>query len=171
PLVSRSRTAGFIQVISVSAPGGEGLRPTVGAGGAEPVPAIDAPSAREGLAAQLLARGHAELPGLTFATGSATLSEGRYDSLAELAGFLTENPGASVVLVGHTDATGSLESNIAISRQRAQSVRDRLVSAHGIAASRLGAEGMGYLAPRDTNLTEEGRTRNRRVEAVLLTLD
>jgi OOP family OmpA-OmpF porin len=73
-----------------------------------------------------------------------------------------------VALVGHTDATGSLDANIALSRKRAASVKDRLVRAYGIAVSRLDAEGMGYLAPIASNLTQAGRDANRRVEAVLL---
>ena len=73
-----------------------------------------------------------------------------------------------VALVGHTDAQGSLDANIALSKRRAQAVADRLVAGHGVARAQLQAEGMGWLAPVATNLTPEGREANRRVEAVVL---
>ena len=70
------------------------------------------------------------------------------------------------MLVGHTDAEGSLEANRALSERRALAVVERLVASHGIAPERLRAEGVGYLVPRAPNTTEEGRARNRRVEVV-----
>jgi OOP family OmpA-OmpF porin len=72
------------------------------------------------------------------------------------------------VLVGHTDATGGLEINISVSRRRAASVVERLVAAYNVPRAQIAAEGVGYLAPRATNLTDAGRTANRRVEAVLV---
>ena len=76
-----------------------------------------------------------------------------------------------IALVGHTDATGSLEANVAVSRARAVSVRERLIADYGVDATQMDAEGMGYLAPVASNLTPDGRERNRRVEAVLLNVE
>jgi len=104
------------------------------------------------------------LEGLVFASGTATLDAAQ-PMLEPLLDWLGANPDRRVTLVGHTDDAGTLEANIAVSRERAQSVREWLVS-RGIDATRLGAEGVGYLSPRDTNATEEGRARNRRVEVV-----
>jgi OOP family OmpA-OmpF porin len=70
------------------------------------------------------------------------------------------------VIVGHSDNQGSLEANIALSKRRAEAVRTALIT-RGVAAERLEAHGVGYLAPVSTNLTEAGRTLNRRVELVL----
>jgi OOP family OmpA-OmpF porin len=120
------------------------------------------------LAARLLAEGHVVLGGLQFPSGSASLAEDRYESLAGLAAFLAANPTASIVLVGHTDATGTLAANTALSRARAQAVRTRLIGAHGADPDRIAAEGAGWLAPVASNLTPEGQAANRRVEAVLL---
>ncbi len=116
----------------------------------------------------LLARGFTVLGDLIFETGSTDLGPGSYASLQQLAEILTERPDLRIALVGHTDTVGGLEPNIAVSRARARSVRQRLISEYGIAAARLDAEGMGYLAPVASNLTEEGRRANRRVEAVVL---
>jgi len=69
--------------------------------------------------------------------------------------------------VGHTDAEGSLDGNIALSRRRAASVLERLVTAYQVDRRQMEAQGMGYLAPIASNLTEEGREANRRVEVIV----
>jgi len=111
--------------------------------------------------------GAATLTDLSFSTGSATLSDGDYPSLTELAAYLVEHPSTRVVLVGHTDAEGSLEGNIALSRARAEAVRTYLIERFGVSAGQLAAEGVGYLAPRANNASDEGRQQNRRVEVVV----
>lgn len=123
--------------------------------------------ATSNIATHLEQSGRAILAGLSFETGSSQLSDQEFPALAELAAFLKANPNRKVTLVGHTDASGSLEANINISRARARAVKDRLVSVHSIPAAQLGAEGIGYLMPLSSNLTEEGRAANRRVEVVL----
>lgn len=120
------------------------------------------------LAPRLIAEGHVVLDGLEFPSGSASLAEDRYASLAALAAFLAANPTASIVLVGHTDATGTLAANTALSRARAQAVRTRLIGVHDADGRRISAEGAGWLAPVASNLTPAGQAANRRVEAVLL---
>ncbi len=90
-----------------------------------------------------------------------------YAALAALADYLTANPATTVALVGHTDAEGSAEANMAISRRRADSARTLLTDRYGIAARRLETWGAGFFAPLTRNDTEEGRSLNRRVEAVV----
>ena len=70
--------------------------------------------------------------------------------------------------MGHSDSSGSIEGNITVSKQRAEAVRQLLVKDYGIAASRLGAEGIGPLAPRAPHGPEESVSLNRRVEALPL---
>ena len=111
--------------------------------------------------------GAATLTDLSFSTGSATLSDGDYPSLTDLAAYLVEHPSTRVVLVGHTDAEGSLEGNIALSRARAEAVRTYLIERFRVSAGQLAAEGVGYLAPRANNASDEGRQQNRRVEVVV----
>ena len=123
------------------------------------------------LAAFLLKRGHVVLDALEFGSGSADLGNGPYPVLAELAAWLLDNPSARIVLVGHTDSMGSLETNTTLSRRRAEAVAGRLIEAFGIDPSRLEAAGAGYLSPIESNLTEAGRTANRRVEAVLISVE
>ena len=108
------------------------------------------------------------LPGLEFSVGTSDLGPGPFPALQALSEFLADSRRSRIALVGHTDATGALVTNISLSRARAQSVRARLIEKYGVAADQVDAEGMGYLAPVTTNLTEEGRKQNRRVEVVLL---
>jgi OOP family OmpA-OmpF porin len=119
------------------------------------------------LAQSLAESGRFVLEDLEFETGSSALGDGTFDSLAMLARYLEEHPENGVTIVGHTDAQGSLNNNIALSRKRAGSVAQRLVSKFGIPRAQLDAEGMGFLSPRASNLTEEGRALNRRVEVIL----
>lgn len=161
---SRTTDAGFVQITHVGPEREE----------ATPLAAADAPAltnpgdaSSDSIAAQLDAQGRAVLDDLTFATGSAQLGEGDYSSLRALADYLLTYPGRTVALVGHTDASGSLDGNIALSKRRAASVLERLVSDYGANRRQLEAEGMGYLAPIATNLTEAGREANRRVEVIV----
>ena len=71
------------------------------------------------------------------------------------------------MLVGHTDASGGFEANLRLSRLRAESVRQALLSIQGVVPDQVQAEGIGPLAPRVTNLTEEGRRQNRWVEVMV----
>jgi hypothetical protein len=170
-LVSRSANRGFVQITQISA-AGRGETATVAPGeavGADAPPRVpsEAPTAG-GVDAGLRSRGHTVLSDLTFGSGASTLGEGPFASLEALAAWLRENPDARIALVGHTDATGALAGNIALSRKRAQAVRERLVTAYGLDGERISAEGVGYLAPLTNNATDTGRRSNRRVEAVLV---
>lgn len=163
-MVSRSSESGFVQVTEVV----EGL--TDGAVPTRPAPetAPDAPAiSHSALSAELLAQGHVALDDLTFESGADALGTAEFASLKSLAEFLRSAPQARVTLVGHTDLEGSLAGNVALSKRRAESVRKRLIDAHGIAPGQISAEGAGWLAPRASNLTVEGRMRNRRVEVML----
>ena len=120
---------------------------------------------------QLDVSGFVVLNDLVFQTGSSNLGEGSFASLEHIAGYLRVNSERRIALVGHTDAEGSLEGNIALSKRRATSVRTRLIETHGVAAAQLSAEGVGFLSPVASNLSETGRTANRRVEAVLISTE
>ncbi len=112
--------------------------------------------------------GRVALDDLVFQTGSSALGEEEFESLRILGTYLRSNPGTRIVLVGHTDASGSLDNNIALSRRRAGAVLGRLAERHNVPSVQMTAEGVGFLVPRAPNATEEGRALNRRVEAVKL---
>ena len=160
-LVSRTGAAGQVQVTTVT---------TGVAGGEAPAATLSTRAAPVGPVAEALAaEGRAVLADVTFASGSAVL-EGGGGSLPTLAAWLAARPGATLALVGHTDAVGGAEGNIAISRRRAEAVRAALIDL-GADPARLEARGVGYFAPLAANDTSEGRARNRRVEAVVTSVE
>ncbi len=177
-LVSRSVASGFVQLtrIGVAQPDATELTPAPAADPAtddpvadqtDPAPGPVSASTISDIGKQLETGGSMALDDLVFTTGSGSLQDADYPSLAALAAYLKANPARSVALVGHSDASGGLDGNIALSRKRAVSVRQRLIDKYGVAASQMTADGVGYLAPRDSNLTDAGRNRNRRVEVML----
>ena len=168
-MVSRSANNAFIQVTHVGPPEispGPALASSKSPDGAT-WNGPTRPEAGQSLAGLLQTAGWALLEDVKFATGSAKLEKGNLASLAELAAWLKANPDKTVALVGHTDAEGSLKGNMELSKRRAKAVMERLVQDYGVPRKQLEAAGVGYLAPRASNLTPEGRTQNRRVEVIL----
>lgn len=89
-----------------------------------------------------------------------------YDSqLRKVSEFLKLYPDVVVEIEGHTDNVGDEAANVTLSQQRADSVREALVSRFGADGARLSAKGYGPSKPVDTNDTPEGRQKNRRVVA------
>jgi len=102
-----------------------------------------------------------------FTSGKSELLPAAQAKLTEVANALTQqNPDATIVVEGHTDAQGSQTFNLDLSTRRAQAVRDYLAS-HGVAPDRIRAEGLGFSRPIADNKTAEGRANNRRVEIVV----
>jgi len=162
-IVSRAGGVGYVQVIHVTPEGGPASEIAL-----SPPVLLPEPDMNQPLAQALQARGHVILRDLEFETGSAFLSAGRFATLEALAAYLLADKSRRVALVGHTDAVGTLEDNIALSKRRAASVLERLVAEYGVPRAQLEAEGMGYLAPIAPNLTKADREKNRRVEVILL---
>ncbi len=106
--------------------------------------------------------------GIYFDVDKAQIKPDSESQIVEIAKLLQQNPQLSVLVVGHTDATGSLQHNKTLSEQRAQAVVAQLIKQHSIAAGRLFATGVGPAAPVASNHTEAGRAKNRRVEIVEL---
>jgi outer membrane protein OmpA-like peptidoglycan-associated protein len=112
------------------------------------------------------ATGHAAVYGITFDTDSATIKPESAQAIAEIARLLQADVGLKIFVVGHTDATGSVDHNLKLSQDRAQSVMQALTRDHAIAAGRMRAFGCGPFAPVASNDTEDGKAKNRRVELV-----
>ncbi|MFN4130182.1 MAG: OmpA family protein [Paracoccaceae bacterium] len=170
-IVSRTAAAGFVQMIHVG--GAAGAAPVLiastkaASGGQVALATPTVPVGEGSLGERLLSGGAVALEDLVFASGSSTLAEGQYASLSGLAEWLRQNPALTVALVGHTDASGGLEGNIALSRKRADAVRQYLIRTENIPAAQTEAQGVGYLAPRASNLNDAGREKNRRVEVMV----
>jgi len=102
-----------------------------------------------------------------FATGKAEVAAGGLRSIDKLAEFLKKNPTRNLLIEGHTDNTGPEDFNLKLSQQRADAVRDALVS-RGVGADRITTKGYGPKYPVVANDTAAGRQQNRRVEVVVL---
>ncbi|MCC6646567.1 MAG: DUF21 domain-containing protein [Polyangiaceae bacterium] len=101
---------------------------------------------------------------IEFDTGKATIKPVSFPILDEITQLLKATPSIKKVSIeGHTDSRGAKDMNMRLSDDRSKSVLKYLVE-HGIAADRLTAQGFGPEKPIDTNDTDAGRQKNRRVE-------
>ena len=107
----------------------------------------------------------------TFASGGNELTISAYDSMRKVAGTLSKIPNP-IRLEGHTDSlpikTGRFHSNWELSAARSIAMLEVLSSRYQIPKRRMSISGYGDAAPIDSNATEEGRARNRRVDLVIL---
>lgn len=167
-LVSRVGGRLTVQIVAVEIAGAP--PPPAVTTAPDAAPAIEAPPPAEAeaaaLARALREAGRVVLDGIEFETGSATLTPSSVPALAGAARMLARNGEMQVVVVGHTDSVGGLDSNVALSKRRAEAVLEALADL-GADRARLAAAGAGYLAPRASNASPEGRMSNRRVELVL----
>lgn len=99
---------------------------------------------------------------LEFDLGKSTIRQTSYNTLNKVAELMVQK-NFSLKLAGHTDNTGSMKLNLALSKDRAESVKAYLVS-QGVNASRIEATGYGPNQPIASNKTADGRQKNRRVE-------
>lgn len=102
---------------------------------------------------------------LQFEFGKSTIKSVSYPSLDRVAQILV-NKGFSLKLAGYTDNVGSVDANLKLSKDRAEAVKDYLVS-KGADASKIQSDGFGKSNPVASNKTAAGRAKNRRVEFTL----
>ncbi len=120
----------------------------------------------DALATQIEKTGRVAVYGIYFDTDKADLKPDSAPTLAQIARLLELRPGLSLFVDGHTDSQAGEDYNLSLSRRRSAAVVNALVANYGIARERLEARGFGATDPVDTNATEEGRAKNRRVELV-----
>lgn len=101
-----------------------------------------------------------------FQTGKYALSQEAQLKLAKLSGIIQAHPGLNLAIEGHTDTTGTSDFNMKLSQQRADTVREFLIS-QGMSPDTITAKGMGQENPVADNSTAAGRKLNRRVEIIV----
>jgi OOP family OmpA-OmpF porin len=109
--------------------------------------------------------GFIALRGILFDSGKDLIKPESEPLLREVLGLLNGTPALRLSIDGHTDNVGNPSANLALSKRRAEAVRNWLVG-QGVSANRLSAQGFGDTRPVADNRAEEGRARNRRVELV-----
>ena len=97
-----------------------------------------------------------------FAVGSANLNAGAFDEISRVSRVLNQYPDTSIQVAGHTDSTGSEQTNKTLSENRADNVKNALVG-QGVHPNRISTLGFGESAPIADNKAEAGRQLNRRV--------
>jgi OmpA-OmpF porin, OOP family len=103
--------------------------------------------------------------GICFDTAKSQIKPESKPTIDEMVKLLKENPKLKLFVVGHTDVDGNLESNLKLSSDRAAAVVKTLVE-NGIQAARLKSAGVGPYSPFESNRTDGGKAKNRRVELV-----
>jgi outer membrane protein OmpA-like peptidoglycan-associated protein len=104
---------------------------------------------------------------LVFPIGRVELLPAALPALTQAARVLQSYPSKRVLVRGYTDSFGTRTANLALSTARAKAVCRYLLE-QGVDSERLDCEGRGEASPIASNQTVEGRSRNRRVEIVLL---
>ena len=104
--------------------------------------------------------------GILFDVDKSDLKSQYRSELTELSKILNKYEDTNIMLVGHTDSTGSEEYNLELSKQRAGSVANYLAT-QNVNSARFTTDGLGESQPVATNDTEAGRAQNRRVEVAI----
>lgn len=107
------------------------------------------------------------LDNVEFESGKSTLTKDSYIELKELLDYLKLKNEINIEIAGHTDDVGDDDSNMKLSKARAEAVRNYLIS-KGITPHRVIAKGYGETQPISPNTTEAGRQKNRRTEVRIL---
>ena len=103
---------------------------------------------------------------VTFASNQSSITPRFNATLDDVAGVLNRYDQSIIDIVGHADSDGADDYNLNLSRQRASSVAQALVS-RNVLADRLYVDGRGESAPIASNATAEGKAQNRRVEILI----
>src|SRR5690606_15732884 len=103
--------------------------------------------------------------GILFDVNKAVIRPESMGVLNEIAGLMKKHEDLNFEIQGHTDSDGADANNLKLSQQRADAVKEKLITM-GIDGSRMTTKGLGETKPIDDNGTAEGKANNRRVEFV-----
>ena len=120
----------------------------------------------EDLRRKLLADGKISTNGIHFNSGSASIKPQSMGIVLQISQVLLQDENINLNIVGHTDADGNSDTNLKLSKERAQAVKDALVNLYNIPANRLQTDGKGASVPVAENNTADGKAQNRRVEFI-----
>jgi len=115
---------------------------------------------------KLISEGSVSTNGILFDSGSARIQPQSMGIIRQISQALQQEQSMKLKIVGHTDADGDNASNLELSRQRAEAVKNALVSVYQIDAGRLVTDGKGESEPVSDNGTSDGKAQNRRVEFI-----
>ncbi len=134
--------------------------------------AIEVQAMEEGLVTvkalneKILANGYIAIYDIHFDTGKSEIKPESAEALKNIAEYFKTHRNKKYFIVGHTDNVGDFTSNMTLSEKRAKSVVNELVTKYSVKADQLKAYGVASLSPITSNLKDEGKAKNRRVEIV-----
>ena len=114
----------------------------------------------------LMTDGKVSTNGILFDSGSANIQKQSYGIIRQISQVLQQEADMKLKIVGHTDADGSDEANMKLSKDRAEAVKKALIDIYNISAERLQTDGKGESIPVGDNKTTDGKAQNRRVEFI-----
>jgi outer membrane protein OmpA-like peptidoglycan-associated protein len=110
--------------------------------------------------------GHVAIYGIYFDSGKSEIKPESDTAIAQISILLKNNQSLKLYVVGHTDNVGTIDANMKLSKDRADAVVNSLVTKYTVPLERLKSYGVASLSPVASNDTEEGKSKNRRVELV-----
>lgn len=113
---------------------------------------------------KLLTEGKLISYGIYFDSGKDIVKPESHASIKDIATILQENQDLKILIIGHTDSDGDDAANLDLSKRRAKSVKQYILSQFNIADTRIETDGKGETAPLESNATPQGKAKNRRVE-------
>lgn len=122
----------------------------------------------EDLRRKLLSEGRISTNGILFNSGSANIKPHSLGIVLQISQVLLQDENMKLNIIGHTDADGNSETNLKLSKDRAEAVKSALVNLYNIPANRLETDGKGASIPVADNTTADGKAQNRRVEFIKL---
>jgi len=117
---------------------------------------------------KLITEGKLVSYGIYFDVNKDVVKPESYGTISDIAKVLKENPTVNIKIIGHTDSDGNDAVNLDLSKRRAASVKNALVSQFSIDGSRIQTDGKGETQPIVSNTSSENKAKNRRVEFVKL---
>ncbi|UWX54371.1 OmpA family protein [Maribacter litopenaei] len=120
----------------------------------------------EDLRRKLLSEGKISTNAILFNSGSDEIKPASMGVIRQIFQVLQQDSSIKLNIFGHTDSDGDEKSNLTLSKNRAEAVKNALVSVYGVDASRLSTGGKGESEPVGDNGTSEGKSQNRRVEFI-----
>lgn len=120
----------------------------------------------EDLRRKLLTEGKISTNGILFDSGSANIKPQSLGIVLQISQVLLQDDNIKLNIIGHTDADGNSDTNLKLSKERAEAVKDALVNLYNIPANRLQTDGKGASVPVAENSTADGKAQNRRVEFI-----
>lgn len=115
---------------------------------------------------KLMSEGKISTNGILFDSGSANIQPQSLGIVRQISQVLMQDDSIKLNIIGHTDSDGPNDSNLKLSKDRADAVKTALVNIYNISTDRLTTEGKGETEPVADNGTADGKAQNRRVEFV-----